>query len=156
MTIYQQIQQRIMQYDQALDDQCDLLTKAAGDLAHGFSRYLGIVEAGCVQLGVGERDSFKKVLFVNLECEAGGAGLLEFTIRLCVEVPVGTQSQWARDFPIQLSFFGTGYRFTVESTKKQFSLTPLQVQNCEFNEIYDELSILLMDAYDPDKVLRFQ
>lgn len=157
MTIYQQLQNEILRWDEAVSEQSEQLVLAATQMAAHFPKYLG-AESDAVRLGVGSQDGFDPRELDESDCLPDGAGVLNFSLRLRV-LPTGRSDYiWDYDVEIRLSISGDKFHFSTMSgmgnPKHSASITPGAVQTGAFAPVYEAIVRTVKDDFDSRKVKR--
>lgn len=158
MTIYQQLQDEILKWDQAVDEQSEQLVIAATQMAAHLPKYLGIEEPGAVRLGVGAGDDFKPRGLETDDCEPDGVGELRFTLRLRI-LPTGNPDyEWKYSVQIRLSIEENRFTFTTLNlfghAKYSASITLGEAQIGAFAPVYEAIVNTVKDDFDSRSVKR--
>ncbi|WP_085710869.1 MULTISPECIES: hypothetical protein [unclassified Pseudomonas] len=158
MTIYRQLQDEILKWDQAVDEQGEQLVAAATQLAAHLPKYLGIEEPGAVRLGVGAGDEFNPRGLETDDCEPDGVGELNFTVRLRI-LPTGNPDyEWQYSVQIRLSIDANRFTFNTLNllghTKYSASITLGEAQTGAFAPVYEAIVRTVKDDFDSRSVKR--
>lgn len=158
MTIYQELQDEIRKWDEAVDEQGEQLVFAANLMASRFSKYLGADDAAVVRIGVGCGDSFQGRNLVVDDCEPDGIGQLDYTLRFKVLPTDDPDYEWTYDVRIRLSIADDAFDFTIIATngssKGYEVITRDAALNGAFAPIYQTIVQVFKDDFDSERVRR--
>lgn len=158
VTIYQELQDEIRKWDEAVDEQSEQLVFAANLMASKFGEYLGAEGAAVVRIGVGRGDSFQARNLVVVDCEPDGIGQLDYTLRFKVLPTDDPAYEWTYDVRIRLSIVDHAFDFTIMadngSTKDYEFITRDAALNGAFAPIYQAIVQVFKDDFDAGRVRR--
>ncbi|OLS61873.1 hypothetical protein [Pseudomonas putida] len=158
MSIYADLQKRYESHETALHTQLHLLSKAAGDLAAGFGKYLGLpgerwnhpdgkVGERYVRLGEGSVDSFQEKRWIEL---SSSKGKVDFSIAITL-VSEDRDSRTTYIFSMGVQFCEDGYLFEVQG--HGVSLAIEAVKAGVFDPVYMLIVDRLVARLDPSSIL---
>lgn len=158
MTIYQELQDEIRKWDEAVDDQSEQLVFAANFMASRFPKHLGVNDQGVVRIGVGCGDSFQGRDLEADDCEPDGVGQLGYTLRFKVLPTDDPSYEWTYDVLIRLAIADDKFDFTIISNsgtpKSHESITLDAAQIGAFAPIYQAIIQVFKDDFDSRRVRR--
>ncbi|WP_172232377.1 hypothetical protein [Pseudomonas sp. CM25] len=158
MSLYSDLQQRYESRESAIQGQLYLLSKAAGELASGFGKYLGVPsdkwnhpdgKAGerYVRLGEGSASAFKEKRWVEL---SSLKGKVDFSIALTL-VSEDRASRVTYVFELGVQFTEFGYLFEVNG--RGVPLTVEDVKAGDFEPVYSQIVEQLLARLDKSDIL---
>ncbi|QRK85088.1 hypothetical protein JN757_04730 [Pseudomonas granadensis] len=158
MSLYVDLQKRYETRETAIQAQLHLLSKAAGDLASGFGKYLGLPgdrwnhpdgKAGdrYVRLGEGAANAFKEKRWHEL---SSLNGKVEFSLALTI-VSEDRDNRTSYVFDLSVQFCDEGYLFDING--KGVTLEVDAVKSASFEPVYNQIVETLIARLDHSKIL---
>lgn len=160
MSIFEELRQRVSDYDSALTIQLRLLTKSIADLVSGFGDYLGLPsptwhhsdgKAGdhYVRLGVGTAQQFQEKTWLEL---SSFGGKVDFSLALTIDPQSSMIGRQTIVFEFGARFVPKGYEFQIKGFDKPLILSPDDVKEKNYEVVYQALVARLESMYDSRKV----
>lgn len=161
MTIAQELDDQYGVYSARCNARHTKLAKAAGNIASGFIKYLGLtiptwnkgdgtVGGDRVRLGVGEPESFEEKTWTQLSSMNDGS--IHFSLSYTL-ASAATFRAFHVIFELSIRIEDVGYRVTIKHRPKAVLLTADQVENQDFDTVYEEIVSGIRFCTDPASVV---